>query len=91
MRSKLVTLVVGLAAGVMLATLAQVQSADQPGSGRVVEVGKTYQAQWPGFAENIEFKVTGYVDDCWVKVEQTRKSYNFSHLNMCAAAAMRQI
>lgn len=91
MKRQIAVLVAGLACGIALNSLAQVHSADQPGSARVVEIGKTYQAQWPGFATTVEFKVTGYIDDCWVKIERTRKAYEFSYVNMCAAATMREI
>ena len=73
----------------MFGGLVQSQGTQEFKAEPLVDVGKTYRVQWSGGTAAVEFKVIGRVDDCWVKVERSRKTYDYTHVNLCSAMVLR--
>jgi hypothetical protein len=87
---KRITLVLAfcLTAALLFGGLLRSQSSPTPKAGHLVEVGKSYVA-FMGGTYAPEFKVVEVVNDCWVKVEGTRKTGGYTRLNLCMALVMK--
>jgi hypothetical protein len=78
-----------LSVGFLGGGLLQSQSSPESKAGHLVEVGKSYVA-FMGGTYAPEFKVVEVVNDCWVKVEGTRKTAGYTRLNLCQALVMKE-
>lgn len=91
MRRQSLALAVSIIAAFAFGGLLQSQGTQEPKSGHLVEIGKTYVVLLNESSLTVEFKVVEVVNDCWVKVEKTRKTYNYTHINLCSVLAMHAL